>query len=178
MSGKLLSEKSKSGYKGGIFFSVLCNILGTLILLSVILICLPVTVPRLMGYEIFNVVSGSMEPKIPTGSAVYVKAVEARDVQEGDIIAFWSGESVITHRVVENQIVEGEFTTKGDANEKEDINPVPYDALVGKVMLHFPILGDLMAVLTGTVGKIYMFCFAVCGIMFHILARRIRERKK
>ena len=43
----------------------LCNIVGTFILLSVIITCLPATVPRLLGYEVYNVVSGSMQPEIP-----------------------------------------------------------------------------------------------------------------
>ena len=59
--------------KGGMLIPALCNIAGTLILLSVIASCLPVTVPRFMGYEIYNVVSGSMEPAIPTGSLVYIR---------------------------------------------------------------------------------------------------------
>ena len=101
----------------------LCNILGTLILLSVILSCLPPAMARIRGDQIYNVVSGSMEPGIPVGSAIYVQAVEPEAVEEGDVIAFYSGTSVIAHRVVRNQTVEGEFTTKGDANEQEDMNP-------------------------------------------------------
>lgn len=97
-----------------------------MILLLIIAVCIPVTVPKLMGYEIYNVVSGSMEPEIPVGSVIYVKAVSPETVEEGDIIAFTSGVSVISHRVVSNQTVEGKFTTKGDANAENDMNPVGY----------------------------------------------------
>ena len=45
--------------KGGKLIPALCNIAGTLILLSVIGTCLPVTIPQLMSYEVYNVVSGS-----------------------------------------------------------------------------------------------------------------------
>ena len=168
--------KKHSGKRGGSFFPALCNVLGTLILCSVILACLPVTLPKVMGYEIYNVVSGSMEPELPVGSVVYVEAVEPEDIQAEDIIAFQSGESVITHRVVRNQTVEGEFTTKGDANAEADRNAVPYEMLIGKVVLHLPVLGAILAILTSTLGKLYVLCYAACGAMLHILAGRMRDR--
>jgi len=43
------------------------------LLAALVLICLPLTVPRLFGYHIYTVVSGSMEPAIPTGSLVYIR---------------------------------------------------------------------------------------------------------
>ena len=56
--------------KGGMLIPALCNIVGTFILLSVIITCLPAAVPRLLGYEVYNVVSGSMQPEIPVGSLI------------------------------------------------------------------------------------------------------------
>ena len=55
----------RSDAKGGKLIPALCNIAGTLILLSVIASCLPVTVPRFMGYEIYNVVSGISGSMLP-----------------------------------------------------------------------------------------------------------------
>ncbi len=168
----------RSTAKGGTLGPALCSIAGTLILLSVIASCLPVTVPRLMGYEIYNVVSGSMEPEIPVGSAIYVEAVPPEEVQEGDVIAFWSNDSVIAHRVLRNKLVEGTFTTKGDANAEEDMNDIEYAALIVRVATHYPMLGQMMVLYTSSVGKVYVVCFAACGCMFHILAGRLRERRK
>ena len=116
--------------KGGKLGPALCNVVGTFILLSVIGTCLPVTVPQFMGYEVYNVVSGSMEPEIPVGSVVYVKGVEPETVEEDDIIAFQSEDSIITHRVVRNKSVEGAFSTMGEAYDKEDMNEVPYGAML------------------------------------------------
>lgn len=169
---------SSSSAKGGKVIPALCNIVGTLILLSVVASCLPVTVPRLMGYEIYDVVSGSMEPEIPVGSILYVEKAEPEDVQSGEVIAFWSNDSVIAHRVVQNKIVEGVFSTKGDANAGEDMNDVTYDALIGRVKMHYPMLGHLMALYTSSVGKVYVICFAACGAMFNLLAGRLRERRR
>lgn len=154
----------------------LCNAAGMLILAGVILSCLPLTVPRLLGYEIYHVVSGSMEPAIPVGSAVYVAGTAPEEIREGDVIAFMSGESVVTHRVVRNRVVEGEFVTKGDANAAGDMHPVEYEELIGRVEYHVPFIGQLMVLYTGTVGKIYAICFAACGAMLNMLAGRLRDR--
>ena len=164
--------------RGGKLVPALCNLVGTLILILVIASCVPLTLPRLFGYEIYEVVSGSMEPEIPVGSVVYVAAVEPGDIQENDIIAFRSGQTIITHRVVTNRRLDGEFITKGDANEQEDMNSVPYENLIGRVEHHFPVVGRLMVVYTGTVGKVYVLCFAACGAMLNMLAGRLRERNR
>lgn len=169
---------SRKKKQGGRVISVLCSVLGTLILFSVIALCLPVTLPKLAGYEIYNVVSGSMEPEIPVGSAVYVKGIPPQELEEGDVIAFWSGNSVVVHRVQENRVVEGQFVTKGDANELEDPEKAPYDAVVGRVTYHIPWLGMVMGILSGTVGKAYLICFAACGVMFHMLAGRLKNREE
>ena len=146
------------------------------LLVLLVVVCVPLTVPRFFGVHIYSVVSGSMEPGIPVGSAIYVQAVEPEIVEEGDVIAFYSGTSVIAHRVVRNQTVEGEFTTKGDANEQEDMNPVRYGELIGRVSCHYPVLGLLLEAYTSTLGKVYLICFAACGAMLNMLAGRLRNR--
>lgn len=158
--------------------AALCNILGILILVAVIGSSLLLTVPKVFGYEIYNVVSGSMEPEIPVGSLIFVAPVQPESVIEGEIIAFESGDSVVTHRVVENKKLEGELITKGDANEGEDINPVPYAGVIGRAERHVPYMGEYMVIYTTNVGKVYMICFAACGAMMNILAGRIRDRAK
>ncbi|MCM1025234.1 MAG: signal peptidase I [Roseburia sp.] len=164
--------------KRGKIVPAICNILGTLILLSVIAAFLPITIPRLMGYQIYNIVSGSMEPAIPTGSLVFVEPAQPTEVQAGEIIAYYSGSSAVTHRVVQNRLVEGEFVTKGDANEQEDINTVPYASLVGRVVYHLPYIGQLLVIYTSGVGKLYIICYAACGVLFNLLAGRLRDRGK
>lgn len=175
MDDALLSRRKKGG--GG-FLPSLCNILGVLILMAVLALCLALTLPRFLGYGIYNVVSGSMEPEIPVGSVIYVKAAAPEEIGEGEIIAFMRNSSVITHRVEENRFVEGEFITKGDANSKEDVMPVDYDSLIGKVTCHIPVLGILLSVLASGIGKLYAGAFAACGFMFLMLAEKMRERQE
>ncbi len=177
MTRRLESTVGNSENKGGKVFPALCSVLGTLILLGVIAAFLPLTVPRLMGYEIYEVVSGSMEPEIPVGSILYVEETPPEEIEAGDVIAFMRNDTVVSHRVEENRYVEGKFITKGDANSEEDTVPVPYDSLVGKSVYHLPVLGTLMTMLAGDVGKLYALAFAACGVMFHMLAAILRSRR-
>ncbi len=102
--------KSKRSKK---WIPLLCNLLGCLLLVAVILISLSLTLPNALGYEMYHVISGSMEPTLPVGSLIYVEILTPEEIQAEDIIAFRSEGTVITHRVLRNRMVEGEFVTKG-----------------------------------------------------------------
>lgn len=160
-------------HKKGRVASAICHLFGSIILILVILALLPITLPRLMGYEIFSVASGSMEPEIPVGSIVYVKPAEPVNVAEGEIIAFSAGSSVVMHRVVSNHQVDEYFTTKGDANPKEDMGGVRYENLIGRVVRHIPLLGQVMQVCAGLLGKVLISCLAGSGILLLVLAGMI-----
>ena len=166
-----------SGKKGGRIIPALCTFLGTLIILTVIVSYLPLTLPKFLGYDIFNVTTPSMEPAFPVGSAVYTKPIRPEELQPGDVIAYESGDSVITHRVVRNQVVMGELTTQGDANMDEDMTPVPYAAVIGRVELHFPLVGRIMTLYSSVIGKVYALVFAGCGVLLNIIAARMRDRR-
>lgn len=137
--------------------SVFCSTLGTILLIILILACIPLTIPKIFGFHIYTVISGSMEPAIPTGSLVYVHYEDPGTIQKKDVIAFYSQSadgSIITHRVVSNSEAMGQFITKGDANKENDMNPVSYTNYIGKVTLSVPVLGGLAQAATGTSGKI------------------------
>jgi len=136
--------------------AMIFSTLSTILLVLIIIICLPLTVPRFFGYEAYTVISGSMEPEIPTGSLVFIKEAEASEIEKEDVIAFYGGSSssaIITHRVVENRVVMGEFITKGDANKANDMNPVDYDDFIGKVVWSVPFLGTVAQLLASGIGK-------------------------
>ena len=176
MASSRTSSSRRPIKKGGMFIPALCNVIGTLLLIAVIATSIPLAVPSLLGYEAYNVVSGSMEPTIPEGSVIYVEHTEPSAIVVGDIIAFYKDGTVVTHRVTDNRVVTGVFITKGDANEKEDISPVQYSELIGRVKHHFPILGNYLMIYSNQITKIYLIVLAFCGVMFNILAGRMRIR--
>ena len=170
--------KTKKNRKNPV--AAICSALGTLLLIIIVVACLPLTVPKVFGYEMYTVISGSMEPSIPTGSLVYIKDMEPQDVTDGDVIAFYGGHdsnAIITHRVVKNRVVMGEFVTKGDANEKEDMNPIPYMNFLGRVELSIPVVGELAQMLTSMEGKIAAGTLIGVAVILQLLAS-ILDRKR
>lgn len=157
--------------------AALCSLLGTLLLLAVIAACLPVTVAHLRGYEVYNIVSGSMEPAIPVGSAIFVQATNPNMLAAGDVIAFWRNDSVVAHRVVENDALASELVTKGDANAKEDVSPVPYHDVIGIVTRHTPVLGGLLGIYTSGSGRMYAVAVAAAGALLNMAGARLRRGK-
>lgn len=152
---------------------------GTVLLVALVLLCLPLTVPRLFGYEVYSVVSGSMEPVIPVGSLLYMKEELPENVEEGDIIAFYGTRdtaSIITHRVVENRVVMGEFITRGDANPTEDMTPVPYGNLIGRVVRVIPKAGKAAELLTSSRGKLLAGGMIAAAVLLQILSAAVLRR--
>lgn len=105
-------------------------------------------IPSVFGYQLYVVLSGSMNPAFDTGSLAFVRPVDPVDIAEGDIITFkgFGGGTVLTtHRVVAvNRGDELSFTTRGDANNINDPNPVPAGNVVGKVHGSIPYIGYVM----------------------------------
>ncbi len=91
----------------------------------------------------FIVLSGSMEPSIPTGSLVFTFRDE--QILTGDILTFQKQDTIITHRVV-GETQDG-YITKGDANALADAGAVSMMQIIGKVFFHIPYLGYLISFL-------------------------------
>jgi len=109
---------------------------------------------RLMGLQVFNVISGSMEPTYSVGDLLYVKTVDPDSVKVGDPITFVLNEDLVvaTHRVVGIDSEKRHFTTKGDANETEDASPVHFNNLVGVPVFSVPLLGYVSAFIQNPPG--------------------------
>ena len=158
------------------------SILGILIIIAVIVLCIPLTVPKFLGMDSYSVISGSMEPAIPTGSLVYSKYQDPETIEAGDVIVFndavLAGETmgdipVVSHRVVKNDEANQEFVTKGDANKQEDMAPIPYNNLIGKVIFHIPVLGRLDIVFATMSGKLAMIAAILGGLILNILGKKL-----
>ena len=154
---------------------------GIILLIAIIAICVPLIVPKTMGFQLYTVVSGSMEPAIPTGSLVYVKYIQPEEIQTEDVIAFYGTDadgSIVTHRVVSNSAAMGNFITKGDANSDNDMNPIPYANYIGKVQLSVPKLGGIFQTITGTNGKIAAVSMIGLAIVLEILAAVLQGKRE
>lgn len=162
-------DKKERGRAGRI-----CSITGTVLIVVVILLCSLLVLPEIFGYQMFHVISGSMEPAVNVGSLIYVHEGSPEEIKEKDIIAFYGmpDGGIVTHRVVENNVVSGIFITKGDANDAEDPLPVTYDHYIGKVVRVIPQMGKVMAVMTSFYGKIAAACVVGLGAILNLIGGR------
>lgn len=84
------------------------------------------------GYRPVVILSGSMEEELMTGAIAIVK--KTKDVKENDIIFFITKEGTpVIHRYIATA-ENGKLITKGDANPKEDLEPVSLEQVQGKVL--------------------------------------------
>ena len=120
----------------------ICNILSTILLLFMLIVAGLLIVPPIMGYQSLAVLSGSMEPNIGVGAIAYVAETDPAGLEVGDVITYRiSGDTFVTHRIVEIDTTAQSVITKGDANDVVDGSPVAFNQIVGRVDFHVPLLG-------------------------------------
>lgn len=119
------------------------NIITNVLVILMVLCAIFLMGSRLMGYRVFNVISGSMAPQYNVGDLIYVKEVDVDTIQVGDPITFVLNEDLVvaTHRVVEVDAGSKHFYTKGDANQTVDASPVHFNNVIGVPQFSIPLLG-------------------------------------
>lgn len=164
----------------------LISALVTVALVLSVLLCLYVAIQvlsngyvNLGGFMMFRVVTGSMEPTIPTGALLISHQTDISAIEVGDIICFQTQEaeiwgSVITHRVVE--ILTGAdggvlLRTQGDANLVADGYFVDQSNLIGRVIWHTgdgSVIATVFSVFTskvGFLGCVVFPCLLLAGLI-------------
>ena len=126
-------------------FKKIWNIASTTLVILVVVCALLLMGSRLLGYQVFTVISGSMEPTYSVGDLLYVQKVNPTTIKVDDPITFLinEGSAVATHRVTRVEEREGDlyFYTKGDANKDEDQQPVHEKNVLGVPRFAIPKLG-------------------------------------
>ncbi|MDO4477666.1 MAG: signal peptidase I [Lachnospiraceae bacterium] len=163
--------------------SKIINVISVLIIALAVVILVSVLftksgqVPRVGGFSFFRVVTGSMEPEIGTGSFIVVKETDPAQIQQGDVISFYSSAidmdgAVNTHRVVSVTEENGEyfFETRGDANALPDKELTPGDQVIGKVIAHSNVLGKLVGLL---INPLIFFPLIVLPLVILIIVNLI-----
>ena len=154
---------------------------ATVLLLAVMAVALPFSVPKLFGYQIYNVLTQSMEPAMPVGSAIYVKRCDPQALRQGEIITYRLSEAtglVETHLVVENDTQAKQLITKGDANALPDVDPVSYERVVGKVVICIPVLGTVSEMLHSGPGVTACVAIFALAIILWTLADKTKKRER
>lgn len=135
------------------------NVITMIVITVVVILALILFVPKLFGITPMAVLSGSMEPTYHVGGLVFVQAVDANEIKQGDPITFTLGDgnTVVTHRVIKVNEAEQTFTTQGDANDSPDGSAIAFSKVKGRAFeFSIPLLGFLAVYLASTTGIIIL----------------------
>lgn len=166
------------------FLALMC-----FVLLSIFISRVRGDVPRVFGFSIMKISSGSMEDTIPTGAHILIKKVNPEDIEKGDIICFYSEDPKIygfpnTHRVIEEPINNNgnyEYVTKGDFNPLKDDVTAKGDKLIGKYVMKLTFLTAITDFFT---TKFMLVCMVsvqlacICLFMFTYTASKKQKAEK
>jgi len=127
-----------------------------------------VVVPRVANWTVLIVLSGSMEPSMPTGGLAFVGPVDPAAIREGDIVTFpvpGHPGALVSHRVTSVEQVQGQpvLLTKGDANDEPDTWRTPASSVKGEVAVTIPYLGHAAQLLRTPAG--YLLVLVVPAIV-------------
>ena len=141
--------------------TVLLRLTGILLLTVCMIFPLGILIPKLFGITSYVVISPSMEPSIPVGSLVFSNEMAATST---------------THRVIENDREKHQFITKGDANDIEDIQPIPYLLFLGKTIYVLEKAGWIALFLSEIRGKVVFAITFLLGV-FAVEAAEYFEKR-
>lgn len=139
----------------------------------------PNEIPDFFGYKSFIIISGSMEPTIMTGDAIFVKEVPESEIKVNDIISFKEkdGENITTHRIIEIKEEDGikKYKTKGDNNNAEDKNLTTYNQIEGKYLFKINNFGTISNILQ---NKIFLIILSILIIFIYWYSKRLKDKKQ
>ncbi len=158
----------------------ICNITSSALVVAIIALLVMIVGVRLVGIEPYTVLSGSMEPTYHTGSLIYVKSIDPREVHVGDPISFVldGNKTIATHRVIKVDKERQFFYTKGDANDSPDDRPVSYNNLVGKPIGTIPYMGYFASFIQNSPGRYLALSVCAIVLIFVILADVFNRKEK
>ena len=128
-------------------FKKIWNAVSTLIVAIIVALAILLVGVRLVGLQVFTVLSGSMEPTYHVGSLIYVKDADYKELEVGDPVTFMLNKNTVaTHRIIEILVDENDpdtisFFTKGDTNDTPDGNALHYKDIIGTPVFTIPYLG-------------------------------------
>ncbi len=143
----------------------------------------PQKTPSIFGIKTYVIVSGSMMPNLNIGDIAIIKEEKTENLKKGDIISFRRGKLVITHRIENVIITDGnrEYVTKGDNNNVQDNEMVKEKEIEGKLIAKIPYLGKLTLILKNeTVIIMFFIIYYIYLVKNHQLNKKkeIRNQKR
>lgn len=158
------------------------GLFATLVALAAVLALVTVG-PRVLPYQALPVLTGSMEPAIPTGALAVIVPVRGEEVAVGDVITFnhpLRAEAYLTHRVVD--IAEGSsgrtFGTKGDANALPDEWRVSGSSGGWRLAFAIPSVGAVLLAVWSSEVRLTLFVCSLFALAALALLEIWRPRQR
>lgn len=136
-------------------FGILTGLTAWVFAVCVLTAACTLYLPGVFGVRPYMVLSGSMEPELPTGSLAYIQDT-GETYEPGDVVAFTTQDLPVVHRIYACSD-DGGFLTKGDANEYPDARTTYPSDILGECVLVVPNAGYLVSALqtrTLTLGSL------------------------
>lgn len=139
----------------------------------------------ILGYRIFTVASGSMEPTYKVGDVILVKDTDPSKLQVGDVITYLGNQSsvsgmLITHRIIKiEQKTDGTlaYTIKGDANQMED-PIIDSSQIYGKVVTKLSFFTIISNIIHNQFGFFFLVFIPIVLFIFLEVADTIMDIKE
>ena len=157
------------------------EIIAIILIYNIILIALSsankISVVNILGYKSYIIKTNSMEPTISINDVVITKKVKKEKIKKGDVITFLQDGEVITHRITQIED-NGNYTTKGDNNNIEDIFKITYENIEGKHILTIPYLGKIVQALDNKIVFLIITLIILIFMFITILNQEKRENRR
>lgn len=145
----------------------------------------PESTPSILGIRPMNILSGSMRPLLQPGDMVVAVERDPLGIKAGDVITFRDLDGVIvTHRVASVEFKDGSsvFTTRGDANNMDDLNQVSESQLLGVMLIKIPYGGYISNFIKSPPGIIMLaavfIVLLIIGKIRNILSKASQDKNK
>lgn len=130
----------------------------------------------ILGYRVFTIATGSMEPVYNINDVILVKDTDPSTLKKGDDIAYLGNRDavkglIVTHRIIRMETFNDgkvHYTLKGVNNKYEDPS-ITADQILGKVVGKLPVVNFINHVVKNIYGFFFLvFCPLVLVIFLEI----------
>ncbi|MBQ7104428.1 MAG: signal peptidase I [Bacilli bacterium] len=135
----------------------------------------------IMGYRLYTIATGSMEPELTVGDVILVEETKFEDLKVKDVITYESKVAgmegmIVTHRIIDMNTETKELITRGDANDADD-PLITFDQVQGKVTYKFMIISLLTKLVRNKVGFYFLVFVPLVLVIFLEIADVVTQPK-
>lgn len=159
-------------------------IIGILGLYIILMFTVPEKLNEFIGYRFCNILTGSMEPIIPTNSLVLVKILEEDEFIEQDAIITFQAERfkepvLITHYFDHIEELNGEpyYRTHAYGVEQLDDFKTTREDIVGTYVFHIPYVGNLILFLKSPNAFVMYVMYSVIFLLYNLVLSYLDKKQ-